>query len=184
VTRLVEEVEQTGGLHVLVNTVHGQFTPKPIAEMSWTDWSVHLDALKAQFLVCQAVLPSMREQRYGRIIYISAGLSKRLFRGCSAYSTVKAGLNAFCKTLAIEEGRYGITVNIVAPGKVVPDDGREPTDNPEDWEALNRQSMSKAPLGREATANDVADAVVYFASRQAGGITGQTLFVAGGEIMP
>jgi NAD(P)-dependent dehydrogenase (short-subunit alcohol dehydrogenase family) len=86
--------------------------------------------------------------------------------------------------MAIEEGGHGITVNIVAPGKVVPADGRASTDNPEDWESLNRRSISKAPLGHHATAEDVARAVVHFASRQASGITGQTLFVAGGEIMP
>lgn len=184
VSELVQALERKGGLHILVSAVHGQFTPRPVADMDWDDWFVHLDALKAHFLICRHVLPSMREQAYGRIVYISAGLSERLFAGCSAYSTIKAGLNAFCKTMAIEEGQYGITVNIVAPGKVVPTDGRESTDNPEDWETLNRRSMSRAPLGRHATAEDVANAVLHFTSRQASGVTGQTLFVAGGEIMP
>lgn len=126
----------------------------------------------------------MRRQQYGRIVYVSAGLSKRLFAGCSAYSTIKAGLNAFSKTLAVEEGKHGITVNIVAPGKVVPLDGRAATDNPEDWEDMNRQCLDNSPLGCPATSADVAQAVLFFASPQASGITGQTLFVAGGEIMP
>ena len=173
-----------GPIHILVNTVHGQFDPKTIAEMEWEDWDVHLDALKAHFLLCKNMLPVMREQRYGRIVYISGGLSKRLFSGCSAYTTIKAGLNGFCKTLAIEEGPYGITVNIVAPGKVVSPDNQPSTDNPEAWEEMNLQSISKSPLRREATSLDVAHAVLYFASNEASGITGQTLFVAGGEIMP
>lgn len=182
---LVKSVEgHFGSLHILVNAMHGQFDPKDVADMGWQDWDVHLAALKAHFLICKAVLPVMRRQRHGRIIYISAGLSRRLFRGCSAYSAVKAGLNAFSKTLALEEGQYGITVNIVAPGKVVPSSGGPSTDNPQAWEELNRQAESNAPLRRHATAEDVAAAVLGFASPQASGITGQTVFVAGGEIMP
>jgi 3-oxoacyl-[acyl-carrier protein] reductase len=168
----------------MVNTVHGQFEPKGVAEMTWSDWKPHLLGLKAHFLLCKAVLPSMHSHHYGRIVYVSAGLSRRLFAGCSGYSTVKAGLNVFCKTLAIEEGKHGITVNIVAPGKVVPLDGREATDNPDDWEEMNRQCLDSSPLGCPATSADVAQAVLFFASPQASGITGQTLFVAGGEIMP
>ena len=186
VTKMVQEIKtKFGNIHILVNAVHGQFDPKPVAEMVWRDWDVHIDGLKGHFLLCKAVLPVMREQHYGRIVYISAGLSRRYFKGCSAYTAVKAGLNGFCKTLALEEGENGITVNIVAPGKVVPlDDDRQSVDNPEAWEEMNRQSSAKTPLGREATSVDVAEAVLYFVSPQAGGITGQSLFVAGGEIMP
>jgi len=185
VAHLVDDVHrQLGGIHILVNTVHGQFDPKDIVDMGWGDWTVHLDALKSHFLVCRAVVPVMRAQGYGRLIYISGGLAKRYFKGCSAYTTVKAGLNGFCKTLALEEGPHGITVNIVAPGKVVPFDGRDSTDNPDAWEEMNQQSLAAIPLGRYASTNDVSNAVLYLASQEAGGITGQTLFVAGGEIMP
>jgi 3-oxoacyl-[acyl-carrier protein] reductase len=170
-------------IHILVNAVHGQFDPKEIIDMNWNDWTVHLDALKGHFLLCKAVLPMMRSQHYGRIIYISGGLSSRYFKGCSAYTTIKAGLNGFCKTLAIEEGRNGITANIVAPGKVAMADGGESTDNPQAWEKLNQQSIVNNPLGRYATTDDVANAVMYFAYPESSGITGQTLFVAGGEIM-
>lgn len=171
-------------LQILVNAVHGQFNPRSVSDMIWEDWEIHLNAIKGHFLLCKAVLPIMRSQHYGRIVYISGGLSRRYFSGCSAYTTVKAGLNGFCKTLAIEEGFNGITVNIVAPGKVIPGDGGSSTDKPEEWDALNQQSMANIPLGRYASGEDVANAVVYFASPQAAGITGQTLYVAGGEIMP
>jgi 3-oxoacyl-[acyl-carrier protein] reductase len=185
VVNLFQQVTRwLGGVHILVNAVHGQFDPKNVAEMSWEDWAVHLDALKGHFLLCKAVLPYLREKHYGRIVFISGGLSRRYFKGCSAYTTVKAGLNGFCKTLALEEGTNGITVNIVAPGKVVLGGNEPSTDHPEAWENLNRQSMSNAPLGRDATAEDVASAVLYFVSPQAVCITGQTLFVTGGEIMP
>jgi len=185
VARLIEEIKrQDGRLDVLVNAVHAQFTPVPVAEMSWEDWTEHLNALKSHFLVCRMCLSLMRAQHYGRIIYISGGLARRFFAGCSAYSTIKAGLNAFSKTLAVEEGKNGITVNIVAPGKVDMDDDRPSTDNPQDWELANRASMANSPLGRHANLADVAAAVVYFASEVAGGVTGQTIYTAGGEIMP
>jgi len=181
---LVRQVEeQCGSLEILVNTVHGQFDPKPVADMGWGDWTVHLAAVQGHFLICKATLPLMRRQRYGRIVYVSAGLSTRFFAGCSAYSTAKAGLNAFCKTLALEEGRHGITVNIVAPGKISVSDGRASTDHPQAWEAMNQATAVHAPLGREATLDDVSGAILYFVSPTAGGITGQTLVVAGGEIM-
>jgi 3-oxoacyl-[acyl-carrier protein] reductase len=185
VQKLASDTRQHwGGLHILVNAVHGQFSPKDVVDMEWEDWSVHLDALKGHFLVCKTVVPIMRSQHDGRIIFISGGLSKRLLRGCAAYTTIKAGLNGFCKTLALEEGRQGITVNIVAPGKVVMETGQASTDHPEVWKALNQQSLSHSPLGRDATGQDVANAVRYFASEGASCITGQTLFVTGGEIMP
>jgi 3-oxoacyl-[acyl-carrier protein] reductase len=162
--------------------VHGSADPKNVADMQWEDWAVHLAALKCHFLLCRMVLPYLREQHYKRIVFISRGLSRRYFRGCSAYTTVKAGLNGFCKTLALEEGMHGITVNIVAPGRVIPTEKKSPPD--QSWEEMDRHWISNAPLWRDATAEDVAAAVLYFVSPQAGCITGQTLFVAGGEIMP
>jgi 3-oxoacyl-[acyl-carrier protein] reductase len=183
VSRFFEQIEaKLGGIHILVNAVHGPAGLKNVADMSWEDWQVHLDALKSHFLVCKQALKYLREQHYGRIVFISGGLSRRYHPGCSAYTTIKRGLNGFCATLAMEEGVNGITVNIVAPGRVVPSDAESPPD--ESWEKLDREWASNAPIGRDATAEDVAGAVLYFASPRAGCITGQTLFVAGGEIMP
>jgi len=173
-----------GAIHIVADTVHRSFDPKPVIDMSWTDWNIHLDALKGHFNICKSVLPYMREQDYGRIVYISGGLSYRYFRGCSAYTAIKAGLNGFCKTLALEEGEHNITVNIVAPGKIVPKGRSESEGNAEAWNELGKRSMSENPLKRFATADDVANAVLYFVSPKASCITGQTLFVAGGEIMP
>jgi 3-oxoacyl-[acyl-carrier protein] reductase len=105
-----------------------------------------------------------------------------LLPGFSAYSAVKAGLNAFSKTLALEEGASGITVNIVAPGKVASATDQSPASAA--WAEAEAHQLAASPLGRHATAEDVADAVLFFASAAAVGLTGQTLFVAGGEIMP
>jgi 3-oxoacyl-[acyl-carrier protein] reductase len=177
-------ISHFGAIHIVVNTVHRDFEPKLLTEMNWTDWDVHIEALKGHFFICKSVLLYMRKQKYGRIVYISGGLSHRVFKGCSAYTTIKAGLNGFCKTIALEEGEHNITANIVAPGKVIPKGGGESNENPDAWDELDRESLSKTPLKRFATADDVAHAVLYFVSPEASGITGQTLFVAGGEIMP
>jgi 3-oxoacyl-[acyl-carrier protein] reductase len=175
---LIEESARLfGSIEIAVSCVHGHSKPKPVIDMVWEDWEVHLSGLKGHFFLCKEVLPYMRQQHYGRIIFISGGLSRRYFKGCSAYTTVKAGLNGFCKTLALEEGEHDITVNIVAPGKVVVQADKT-------WDELGGISSQSIPLQQFATPEDVADAVLYFASPKASGITGQTLFVAGGEIMP
>lgn len=171
-----------GAVDAVVNSAHGPFEPQRVAEQSWdADWRVHLDALKGHFLACRSVVPIMRRQGGGRIVFVSGGLSQRLFEGFAAFSTVKAGLNAFCRTLALEEGRHQITVNIVAPGKVSAD--LPAAIMSEAWDEIETRQRASAPLGRYATVADVADAVLYFVSPGAAGVTGQTLFVAGGEVM-
>jgi len=177
-------VELFGSIHIVVNTVHGSSEHKLVREMRWSNWQAHLNALRGHFIVCKSVLPIMREQRYGRIVYLSGGLSYRYFRGCAAYSAMKTGLNSFCKTLALEEGEYNITVNIVAPGKVVPGESGKTIDQESEYDELGDRTAVQNPLGRFATPDDVAGAVLYFVSPQASGITGQTLYVACGEIMP
>jgi 3-oxoacyl-[acyl-carrier protein] reductase len=170
-----------GSVDGVVNCVHGPFEPRLVAEHTWDDWRVHLDALKGHVVICKSVLPIMRKQGGGRIVFISGGLSHRLFEGFSAFSTVKAGLNAFSKTLALEEGKHQITVNIVAPGKVETD--LQVTTNSAAWIEIEHRQRVAAPLLRYATIRDVAGAVLYFLSPEASGITGQTLFVASGEVM-
>lgn len=181
---LRETIKRFGAINIVVNTVHGHSDDKLVTDMNWTDWDVHLEALKGHFYICKNVLPYMEKQNYGRIVYISGGLSYRFFKGYSAYSTIKAGLNAFCKTMALEEGEHNITVNIVAPGKVIPKGGGESNYNPNVLEDYEREQMSRSPLKRFATAGDVANAVLCFVSPEASCITGQTLFVTGGEIIP
>ena len=173
-----------GSIHIAVDTVHNPSEHKLIRDMEWSDWGTHLDALKGHFTLCKSVLPIMRAQKYGRIVYVSGGLSYRFFKGCAPYSTIKAGLNAFCKTLALEEGERNITVNIVAPGKVTAAAPQQETDMSFERDEISNRSAADNPLKRFANPEDVAGVILYFVSPAASGITGQTLFVAGGEIMP
>lgn len=177
-------IDTFGKINIVVNTVHKEFIPILVGDMKWQDWNIHLDALKAHFNICSSVLPQMRKQHNGQIIFISGGLSYRLFKGCAAYTTIKAGLNGFCKTLALEEGENGITVNIVAPGRVTEEGSGSLMSDTESWDSIEKEQISKTPLGRSATAKDVANAVLYFASPLSSCITGQTIFVTGGELMP
>lgn len=176
---LVSQVtDRFGAIHAAVNFVHrDDYIPTEVADMEWSDWACHLDAVQAYFHICKAVLPVMRKQQYGRIIYISGGLAYRFFKGCAAYSTVKAGLNAFSKSLAGEVGKDHITVNIVAPGKVAFTEldrgGRFQEDH-----------VSNCPLGKFTTPQDIAGAIDFFTSPGGENVTGQTLYVSGGEIMP
>ena len=170
--------ERYGAIQIAVNTVHKRSEHKPVRDLEWADWKVHLDALRGHFTICTCMLPVMRHQAYGRIVYVSGGFSYRHFKGCALYSTIKSGLNSFCKTLALEEGDHNITVNIVAPGQVFPAGMTLKRDIVTDLNPV------EIPLKRFASPEDVAEAVLYFVSPAASGITGQTLFVAGGEIMP
>lgn len=179
-------VRYFGRVDAVVNMMHKdkEFTPVLISDMDWeSNWGPHIDSIKAHFYICKAILPYMRKQQYGRIVYISGGLAFRFFKGCSQFSAVKAGMNAFCKTLAMEEGKNNITVNVVAPGKVV-----RPGDSVHDvsgeWEKMEAQQLQNNPLGRFCTPNDVASAIMSFLIPSASYITGQTIYLAGGEIMP
>ena len=174
--------KECGGIDILVNAVHQQAPMKNVSDMEWTDWTPHINAMRTNFYLCKHVLPYIRKSENGRIIYISGGLSKRFFVGNTAYSAVKGGINNFCKTLALEEAGYGTTVNIVAPGRVEPEkDGNEPD---EIWEEIDSAWEYKTPISRKVTAVDVGEVAAYFAFPASACITGQTIFAAGGEIIP
>lgn len=167
-------------IDIMVNTVHNPaFTPKDVYDMEWSDWKTDLDAQKGHFNACKSVLPAMREQQYGRIIYISGGLAVRHMASSAAFACVKGGMTAFNRTLAIEEGRNNITVNIVAPGKITSLD----TDGAFAWDDAEAELLKQTPLGRFATQEEVANTVLYFASPLADAMTGQILYVACGELM-
>lgn len=178
-------VQKYGRIDAVVNLIHkGQeFEPVNIADMEWKHWEDHIDSMKAHFNICKHIIPYMREQHYGRIVFVSGGLAFRFFDGVSPFSAAKAGLNAFSKSLAREEGHNNITVNIVAPGKIVrPGDSLTAVSG--NWEETERKELEGIPLGRFCTPEDVGNAIMCFLLPSSGFITGQTVYLAGGEIMP
>jgi 3-oxoacyl-[acyl-carrier protein] reductase len=135
--------------------------------------------LKGPFLVTRAVIPAMKAQRYGRLVAITS--RNKLSGGMPAYAASKAGLDALTVAWARELGDWNITANAVAPGSIAVTPGLDILNRtPEQQQASNRLAISRTPIQRLATREDIAGAVAYFASEEAGFVTGETLFVAGG----
>ncbi len=175
---LIDEVmRQLGRLDILVNNV-GDFEWKPVMDSSVEEWHAILASnLYSVFYTSKYSLPVLRGQRWGRIINLGAVGAERAFGQAkiSAYATAKSGLVAFSRSLALEEARHGITVNVVNPPVM---------DNKDlSLEEAERIADARFAVGRPATAHDVAEAVKFFASEQASFITGQVLNVSGGWML-
>lgn len=150
-----------------------------LLRMKEEDWQSVLETnLTAVFRLSKAVLRRMMRERRGRIINIASVVALTGNPGQANYSAAKAGMLGFTKSLAREIASRGITVNAVAPGFIDTDMTRSMSE--EQRAALTTQ----IPMARLGTAEDVAAAVVFLASPQAGYITGETLHVNGGMYMP
>lgn len=170
-------VERFGRLDILVNNV-GEFNWKPVAESSVEEWErIVASNLFSVFYASKAVIPVMRRQRWGRIINLGAVGAERAFgQGTiSAYAAAKAAVVSFTRSLAIEEGKYGITVNVINPSNI---DEKELT-----AEEARRIRDARSPIGRPPSAEDVCAAVKFFSSDAADYITGQALNVSGGWML-
>lgn len=176
-----EIVRQFGGLDILVNGAAGFPTrPKSLVEMSNEDWDRSIDLnLRSVFLSCRIFGRMMRDQNYGRIINFSSGGAAFGLVEQAHYCASKAGIVAMTKVLARELGPYGITCNLVTPGRIDTPMSRKGVE--EKWWADPPESIF--PLGRCGKPEDVAGAVCYFASDEASWVTGQVLHVNGGSFM-
>ena len=170
-------VKEHGGLQVLVN--NAGITRDTLAmRMKDDDWDAVLDTnLKAVFRMSRAVIRPMMKQRYGRIISITSVVGASGNPGQANYAAAKAGVAGMTRALARELGSRGITVNCVAPGFIHTD--MTATLPQEQQQAL----LGQIPLGHLGKPEDVAHAVAYLASSQAGYVTGQELHVNGGMYM-
>jgi 3-oxoacyl-[acyl-carrier protein] reductase len=170
-------VKEHGALHVLVN--NAGITRDTLAmRMKDDDWDAVLDTnLKAVFRLSRAVMRTMMKQRYGRIVSITSVVGASGNAGQANYAAAKAGVAGMTRSLARELGSRGITVNCVAPGFIETDMTKALT------EAQTTALLAQVPLGRLGQAADVAAAVAFLASPQAGYITGTELHVNGGMFM-
>ncbi|UNK18826.1 SDR family oxidoreductase [Paenibacillus sp. N3/727] len=179
VLKLVSRVKETyGRLDILVCNANMGFVAKSFAEMSWEEFSPKLnDELRAAFVTTKAVIPSMMQQKSGRLIYISSSLGKDPSPYMIAHGTAKGGLNTFAVYIAQELGPYGITANVVAPGLVQTDATA----------GMTKQELqmigSFTPLGRVAEPDDVAGVISFLASDDARFVTGTYTPVTGGLTM-
>ncbi len=167
-------VKELGGIHILVN--NAGITRDGLAmAMKEEDFDAVIETnLKGAFLCMKAAIRPMMKARYGRIVNMSSVVALRGNPGQVNYCASKAGLIGMTKSLAKEMGARGITVNAVAPGYISTDMTAALPD------AARQAMLSTIPVGRAGNPEDVAAAVVFLASEEAGYITGQVLSVDGG----
>ena len=179
IENLIADIEKEfGKLDILVNNA-GITRDNLLMRMKEEEWDEIMQVnLKSVFRASKAVLRGMMKQRSGRIISITSVVGTMGNAGQSNYAAAKAGLIGFSKSLAREVGSRGITVNCVAPGFI---DTAMTQALPEEVRAAFTAQTS---LGKFGEADDVAAAVLFLASEQARYITGQTLHVNGGMLMP
>ncbi|TCJ16169.1 beta-ketoacyl-ACP reductase [Rubrobacter taiwanensis] len=173
-------VDRFGRLDILVNNA-GIIRDNLLFKMSEEDWDRVIDVhLKGSFLCSRAAQKHMVERNYGRIIMTSS-IGALGNRGQTNYASAKAGLQGMARTLAIELGRFGITVNTVAPGWIETDMVRQSAERMGITLEEMKEIISKEiPLGRMGTPEDIANAVAFLVSDEASYISGQTLYVSGG----
>ena len=174
---------QLGPIAVLVNNA-GWDVFKPFLKTVPAEWEKLIAInLTGALLMLHAVLPGMVERKYGRIVNVASDAARGGSSGEAVYSACKGGLVALSKTLAREHARQSITVNVVCPGPTdtallagVAEGARDPA-------KLIEAFRSAIPLGRLGQGDDLASAIAFFGSDDAGFVTGQVLSVSGGLTM-
>lgn len=176
---LADVVKRSGGLDVLCANA-GIFPPARLEEMTEAQWDeVQNTNLKGTFLTVQAAVPFLKESDQGRIVLTSSITGPVTgFPGWTHYGSTKAGQLGFMRTACIELAKYGITVNAVMPGNVLTEGLIEM------GEAYQQSMANSVPLKKLGTVEDIGYAALYFASKEAGYVTGQTIIVDGGQILP
>lgn len=177
IEKMVRDAESAfGQIHILVNNA-GCNRRKLALEVTWDDWNTVLDTnLRGSFFVAKGLAPGMIAKGYGRIINIGSVTCVAGYAGLAPYGASRGGIKQLTMSLAADWGKYGVTVNCLAPGwfktaqsSVLYDD--------EGWvEYLSE----RIPLGRPGAPNDLDGAVVFLASEASRYVTGQTILIDGG----
>ena len=171
--------ERHGGLDVLCANA-GVFPSAKIEDMSVEDWDALMATnLRGTFVSVKACLPLLKGAEYGRIVLTSSITGPVTgFPGWSHYGASKAGQLGFMRTAAMEVAKYGITVNAVMPGNI---ETEGLADLGEDYKASMAATI---PLGKLGQVEDIGYAALFLASKEAGFVTGTTIIVDGGQIIP
>ena len=174
-----EIAQHFGGIDVLCANA-GIFPLARLEDMTEAQWDQTNDTnLKGTFLSVQAAIPYLKASNQGRIVLTSSITGPVTgFSGWTHYGASKAGQLGFMRTACLELAKYGITINAVLPGNII-------TETFTDLGAHHQAAMLAAvPLKRLGTVADIGHAAMFFASREAGYVTGQTIVVDGGQTLP
>jgi 3-oxoacyl-[acyl-carrier protein] reductase len=180
VTTMVDEIDRRwGGIDVLVHSALTPFAVTSFAELSWEQLGSKLDSeLRSAFLTTKAVVPGMVSRGYGRLIYLSTGLSRHPRIGMITLGTAKAALDQFVRYVALELAPHGITANLVAPGTV---------EGPRATELISaertRELAAAIPMRRLVRPDEIAETVAFLASEDSSFTTGHYLPINGGLAM-
>ncbi len=171
--------EEYGSVDILCNNV-GIYPEVSLQEMTEEDWDKVLDInLKGTFLSVKAVLPYMIEQNYGKIVITSSITGPRTaYPKLAHYAASKAGINGFIKAAGLELAQYNINVNGVEPGNILTEGYKE------QLEGHIEDQAESIPMKRMGEPEDIGHAMAFLASDEASYITGQTIIVDGGQILP
>jgi 3-oxoacyl-[acyl-carrier protein] reductase len=177
VSRVAAEL---GGPTVLVNNA-GVTRDNMLFKMTESDWDTVMNVhLKGAFLMSRAAQKYMTEAKFGRIVNLSS-VSALGNRGQANYATAKAGLQGFTKTLAIELGKFGVTVNAIAPGFIQTEMTRATAERMGiSFEDMIKGAASQIPVARVGQPEDIAHLVSFLVSEGAGFVSGQVIYAAGG----
>jgi 3-oxoacyl-[acyl-carrier protein] reductase len=175
-------VAELGEPTVLVNNA-GVIRDNMLFKMTEGDWETVMNVhLKGAFLMTKAVQQYMVGAKWGRIVNLSS-TSAVGNRGQVNYSAAKAGMQGFTKTLAIELGKFGVTANAVAPGFIATDmTAATAARVGMSFEDFQAAAATQIPVQRVGKPEDIAAAISYFTSEEAGFVSGQVLYVAGGPV--
>jgi 3-oxoacyl-[acyl-carrier protein] reductase len=171
---------ELGPVTILVNNA-GIIRDNLLFKMSADDWDAVMNVhLRGAFLMTRAAQAHMIEAKWGRVVSLSS-TSALGNRGQANYAAAKAGLQGFTKTLALELGKFGVTANAIAPGFIDTEMTQATADRLgvdfEDWKTAAGREI---PVGRVGTPEDVAAVAAFLCSEDAGYVSGQVIYVAGG----
>ena len=171
---------ELGPVTVLVNNA-GIIRDNLLFKMSTDDWDAVMNVhLRGAFLMTRAAQAHMIEAKWGRIVNLSS-TSALGNRGQANYAAAKAGLQGFTKTLALELGKFGVTANAIAPGFIDTEMTQATADRlGVDFEDWKNAASREIPVGRVGTPDDVAAVAAFLCSEDAGYVSGQVIYVAGG----
>ncbi len=173
-----ETIEKFGSVDILVNNVHGTIKRNSFEKTEWKEYEENLNgSIKGAYNCCHAVIGEMEKKKRGRIINIIDNMVNEPVKGYSSYIAAQSALIGFTRSLAVDLGAYGITVNLVNTGFTL--SGRMPHAPPHIQEAIAQQT----PLRRLTLPVDIAKAVLFYASDWSDFVTGNCLIVDGGKVM-